>query len=70
MLYEVFSLCYVWCLDASGPRSARVVRFARWRPPRVRSAASQPQAISPNIIVFVVHGSTFMNVSALGICAC
>ena len=29
------------------------------------AAASRPQAISPNIIVFVVHGLTFMNVSAL-----
>ena len=43
-------MCYVLYLDASDPRSARVARFA---------------PISPNTIVFVVHGLTFMNVSAL-----
>ena len=32
------------------------------------AAASRPQAISPNIIVFIVHGLTFMNVSALVHC--
>ena len=29
LLCEVFILCYVRCLDASDPRSARVARFAR-----------------------------------------
>ena len=32
------------------------------------AAALRPQAISPNIIVFVVCGLTFMNVSALDMC--
>ena len=32
---------------------------------RSLAAASRPQAISPNIIVNIVHGLTFMNVSAL-----
>ena len=27
--YEVLSLCYVWSLDASDPRSVHVARFAR-----------------------------------------
>ena len=53
VLCEVFSPCYECCLEASDPRSARV------------GSASRPQAISPNIIVFVVRGLTFMNVSAL-----
>ena len=29
------------------------------------AAASRPQAISPNTVVFVVHDLTFMNVDAL-----
>ena len=32
---------------------------------RSLAAASRPLAISPNIIVFIVHSLTFMNVSAL-----
>ena len=50
---SIFSLCYVWCLDAS--RSSL----------RSLAAASRPQAISPNIIVFIVHGLTFIDVGAL-----
>ena len=46
-------------LRSAGARFARCGRFA------AAAAASRPQAITPNIIVFVVRGLTFVNVSAL-----
>ena len=61
----VFSLCYVWCLDASNPRKRVLARFARCGRFAAAAAASRPQAISTNIIVFVVRGLTFVNVVAL-----
>ena len=61
MLCEVFSLCYVrfWTRRELAPLASG--RFA------AAAAASRPQAISPNIIVFVVRGLTFVNVSALDV---
>ena len=71
MFCEVFSLCYVrflvcvmcLCTLASlrslRPLHGRCGRFV------AAAAASRPRAITPNIIVFVVRGLTFVNVSAL-----
>ena len=67
MFCEVFSLCYVRFLDASNPRKRVLARFARCGRFAAAAAASRPQAISTNIIVFVVRGLTFVNVSALDI---
>ena len=53
----VFRLCYVWCSNASDPCFACGSL-------RSLAAALRPQAIIPKIIVFVVHGLTFMNFSA------
>ena len=55
----VMCLCTLASLRSAGARFARCGRFA------AAAAASRPQAITPNIIVFIVHGLTFMNVSAL-----
>ena len=55
----VMCLCTLASLRSAGARFARCGRFA------AAAAASRPQAITPNIIVFVVHGLTFVNVSAL-----
>ena len=72
---SIFGLCYVRVLDCV----MCGVWMWRTRAPRVglsslasgrfeaAAAASLPQAISPNIIVLVVHGLTFMNVNALDI---
>ena len=57
----VMCLCTLASLRSAGARFARCGRFA------AAAAASRPQAITPNIIVFVVRGLTFVNVSALEI---
>ena len=45
MLCEVFSLCSVWCLDASDPRSARV-----WLASLASGRFAAAAAISPNML--------------------
>ena len=55
----VMCLCTLASLRSAGARFARCGRFA------AAAAASRPQAITPNIIVFIVRGLTFVNVSAL-----
>ena len=71
MFCEVFSLCYVrflvcvMCLCTLASLRSAGARFARCGRFAAAAAASRPQAITPNIIVFVVHDLTFMNVSAL-----
>ena len=72
---SIFSMCYVSMhasLASLGGSSLRSLRPLRGRCGRfaAAAAASRPQAITPNIIVFIVHGLTFMNVSALGITFC
>ena len=67
---SIFSMCYVSMhasLASLGGSSLRSLRPLRGRCGRfaVAAAASRPQAITPNIIVFIVHSLTFMNVSAL-----
>ena len=80
---SIFSLCYVSIFSLCYVRFLVCVMCGvytrRTRAPRVWlaslasgrfaavAAASRLQAISPNIIVFVVRGLTFVNVSALGI---
>ena len=65
---SIFSPCYVVSLVC-----VRCVVFRRVAPAlracgslRLLAAASRSQGISPNILVFVVYGLTFMDVSALG----
>ena len=60
----IMCLCTLASLRSAGARFARCGRFA------AAAAASRPQAITPNIIVFVVRGLTFVNVSALVVCMC
>ena len=67
---SIFSMCYVFMhasLASLGGSSLRSLRplCGRCRRFAAAAAASRPQAITPNIIVFIVHGLTFMNVSAL-----
>ena len=57
----VMCRCTLASLRSAGARFARCGRFA------AAAAASRPQAITPNIIVFVVRGLTFVNVSALAL---
>ena len=68
---SIFSMCYVSMhasLASLGGSSLRSLRPLRGRCGRfaAAAAASRPQAITPNIIVFIVRGLTFVNVSALG----
>ena len=61
--FLVCVMCGVWTRRTRAPRvwlaSLASGRFA------AAAVASLPQAISPNIIVFVVRGLTFVNVVAL-----
>ena len=60
-------LCEVFNPGPCSPPARKLARFARCGRFAAAAAASRPQAITPNIIVFIVHGLTFMNVSALGL---
>ena len=59
------ALFRVWVFDAFNPRKRELARFARCSHFAAAAAASRPQATSPNIIVFVVRGLTFVNVVVL-----
>ena len=58
-------LCEVFSPGPCSPPARKLACFARCGRFAAVTAASRPQAISPNIIVFVVRGLTFVNVSAL-----
>ena len=60
MLREVFNP------GPCSPPARKLARFARCGRFAAAAAASQPQAISTNIIVFVVRCLTLANVVALG----
>ena len=57
--------CEVFSPGPCSPPARKLARFARCGRFAAAAAASRPQAISTNIIVFVVRGLTFANVVAL-----
>ena len=57
--------CEVFSPGPCSPPARKLARFARCGRFAAAAAAARPQAISTNMIVFVVRGLTFVNVIAL-----